>query len=95
MSKYTKEVQSILKSHIQGDPGKGFKGCPVKGLIIDVVEYPDYIALKVYQENLEEFSENDKVRIAEYLQSLRNTINPMVKCHIEGDDYVYRNGKAL
>ena len=74
MSKYTPEVQRIFKS----------MKSPYPGFIVDIVEYPDYLALRVYRDNVESFSEPRKVQLAEYLYSLRDTIRSEVNCHIEG-----------
>lgn len=57
---------------------------PYPGLIVDVVEYPDYLALRVYKSNIESFSESQKVALAEYLYRLRDSIRSETRCHIEG-----------
>ncbi|AXH49285.1 hypothetical protein HWB76_gp117 [Streptomyces phage Blueeyedbeauty] len=75
MSQYSPEVQRIFKTMKP----------PYNGFIVDMVEYPDYLALRVYKPNIEEFSEMQKVALAEYLFQLRDTIrSEEVKCHIEG-----------
>lgn len=74
MSKYTQEVQRIFK---------GFKP-PFPNFIVDIAEYPDYIALRVYKDNIESFSEPQKVVLAEYLYQVRDAIRSEVNCHIEG-----------
>jgi 23S rRNA G2069 N7-methylase RlmK/C1962 C5-methylase RlmI len=72
--KYTPEVQRIFK---------GFKP-PYPGFIVDIAEYPDYLALRVYKDNVESFSEPQKVALAEYLYQVRDAIRSEVNCHIEG-----------
>jgi hypothetical protein len=74
MTRYIPEAQRIFKS---------IKS-PVNGFIVDVVEYPDYLALRVYRDNVESFSEPQKLACAEYLYLLRDSLNTVVKCHIEG-----------
>ncbi|AVD99313.1 hypothetical protein SEA_BILLNYE_136 [Streptomyces phage BillNye] len=74
MSKYTPTVQKIFKS----------MKCPVQGFIVDIVEYPDYLALRVYKDNIESFSEPKKLAAAEYLYKLRDAIRSEVNCHIQG-----------
>lgn len=74
MSKYTPAVQKIFKTM---QP-------PYQGFIVDIVEYPDYLALRVYKDNIESFSEPQKVALAEYLYRLRDAIKSEVNCHIEG-----------
>ena len=74
MSNYTPEVQRIFKT----------MKSPYNGFIVDAVEYPDYLALRFYRPNVEEFSEGQKIALAEYLFQLRDAIRSEVKCHLEG-----------
>ncbi|QIN94110.1 hypothetical protein PP459_gp123 [Streptomyces phage Wakanda] len=74
MSKYSPAVQKIFKA----------MKAPYQGFIVDIVEYPDYLALRVYKDNIESFSEPQKVALAEYLYRLRDAIKSEVNCHIEG-----------
>jgi hypothetical protein len=74
MSKYTPEVKRIFKTI----------KTPYPGFIVDAVEYPDYLALRFYRPNVEEFSEGQKVALAEYLYKLRDAIRSEVNCHLEG-----------
>lgn len=74
MSKYTQSVKRIFH---------GFKS-PHPNFIVDVAEYPDYLALRVYKDNIESFSEPQKVALAEYLYQVRDAIRSEVNCHIEG-----------
>lgn len=74
MSNYTPEVQRIFKT----------MKAPYNGFIVDAVEYPDYLALRFYKPNVEEFSEGQKIALAEYLFQLRDAIRSEVNCHLEG-----------
>lgn len=74
MSKYNDNVKRIFKTLRP----------PYPNFIVDVAEYPDYLALRVYKDNVESFSENQKVSLAEYLYKLRDAIRSEVNCHIEG-----------
>jgi hypothetical protein len=74
MTKYTPSVQRIFKQ----------MNAPFPGFIVDIVEYPDYMALRTYKDNVESFSEAQKVALAEYLYKLRDAIRSEVKCHLEG-----------
>lgn len=74
MSKYSLAVQKVFKSMRP----------PYQGFVVDIVEYPDYLALRVYKDNIESFSESQKVALAEYLYNLRDAIRSEVNCHIEG-----------
>lgn len=75
--RYTEEVQRVFKT---------IKS-PYPGLVVDMVEFPkrNYLALRVYKDNLESFSDPQKVSIAEYLYQLRDAVRQCgVQCHIDG-----------
>lgn len=74
MSKYTTSVQRIFKG----------TRCPYPNFIVDIVEFEDYLALRVYKDNIESFSEPQKIALAEYLYKIRDAIRSEVNCHIEG-----------
>jgi hypothetical protein len=74
MTKYTPVVQKIFKTIRP----------PYPNFIVDIAEYSDYIALRVYKDNVESFSEPQKVALAEYLYKLRDALRSEVNCHIEG-----------
>lgn len=74
MSNYTPTVQRIFKTMKP----------PYNGFIVDAVEYSDHLALRVYKDNIESFSDNHKIALAEYLFRLRDAIRYEVNCHIEG-----------
>lgn len=74
MSKYTPSIQKIFKT----------MKAPYPGFVVDIVEFPDYLSLRVYKGNIESFSDNHKVALAEYLFKLRDAIRSEVNCHIEG-----------
>lgn len=77
MTYYTSQVQNIFKK----------TKCPYRGFFVDLVEHQDYIELRVYKGNIEEFSEPQKVAIAEYLYKLRDAIRLTgTKCHIQGSE---------
>lgn len=70
----------------------------VHGLIVDVVEYPqmNYLALRVYRPNIEDFSEPDKMRILESLYATRDAIRDTgTNCHIEGVENAPPNRNSL
>lgn len=75
MSLYTKDIQRIVKT----------TRCPFRGFVVDVVEHPEYLELRVYQENIETFNESQKVVLADYLYKIRDAIKLTgTKCHIQG-----------
>ena len=55
-----KVLQEIVKN------GKA----PYSKFIIDIVEYPGWWALRLYRDNIESYSENQKVALFEYVNGL-------------------------
>lgn len=77
MSSYSDEVKKVFKTIRP----------PYPGFVVDMVEYEESgeLALRVYRDNVESFSQPQKVACAEYLYQLRDAIRQCgVKCHIEG-----------
>lgn len=75
MTRYTEEVEKVFKT-IQP---------PVPGFIVDLIEYPGTISLRVYQPNVMRFKTEEKVQLATYLYELRDAIRMLgVNCEIEG-----------
>jgi hypothetical protein len=62
--------------------------CPVKNLKLDIRARPNYLALTVYESNIMEFNENQRMNIMEYLLLVRNLIISYgTPCEIEGMKY--------
>lgn len=74
MTKYTEEVERIFKTIESPHPN----------FIVDLVEYPGHIALRVYKPNIEKFNQAQKVSLATYLYELRDAIRTVTGCEIEG-----------
>lgn len=76
-SLYTDEARKIFHA---------FKS-PYPGFVVDLVEYQKrkYLALRVYRDNIESFSDSQKVMLAAHLYQVRDAIRDLgVQCHIEG-----------
>lgn len=62
--------------------------CPVKNLKLDIRARSNYLALTVYESNIMEFNENQRMNIMEYLLLVRNLIMSYgTPCEIEGMKY--------
>jgi predicted methyltransferase len=62
--------------------------CPVKNLRLDIRARPNYLALTVYESNIMEFNESQRMNIMEYLLLVRNLITSYgTPCEIEGMKY--------
>lgn len=64
MSLYTPDVQKVFKTMKP----------PLPGFIVDVIEYPQYLALRVYKDNVESYSEPQKVALSHYIYELEQAI---------------------
>jgi len=61
---------------------------PVKGLILDIRARPNYLALTVYESNIMEYSESQRMQLMEYLLMVRKLIQSYgTPCEIEGMKY--------
>lgn len=75
MNKYTEEVERVFKT-IQA---------PYPSFVVDLIEYPGHLGLRVYQPNIKKFNQAQKVQLATYLYELRDAIRTLgVGCEIEG-----------
>lgn len=61
---------------------------PVKNLKLDVRARPNYLALTVYEENVMEYNESQRMQLMEYLLQVRDLIMSYgTPCEIEGIKY--------
>ena len=61
---------------------------PVKNLLLDVRARPNYLALTVYESNIMEYSENQRMAVMDYLLLIRKLIQSYgTPCEIEGMKY--------
>jgi hypothetical protein len=67
MTKYTPQMKEAFRSI----------PTPVKGFVLDVVEYKAYLGLRLYTENVDRLKTSDKVSVAEYLYLVRDTFKDM------------------
>jgi predicted methyltransferase len=61
---------------------------PVKNLLLDIRARPNYLALTVYESNIMEYNENQRMAVMEYLLLIKNLIESYgTPCEIEGMKY--------
>ena len=61
---------------------------PVKNLILDIRARPNYLALTIYESNIMEFNESQRMQIMEYLLMVRQLIQSYgTPCELEGMKY--------
>ena len=69
--------------------------CPVKNLRMDIRARPNYLALTVYESNIMELNENQRMAVMEYLLLVRNLIVSYgTPCEIEGMKYTDEQARA-
>mgnify|MGYP006276678591 CR=1 FL=1 len=67
---------------------------PVKGLVMDIKALPNFLAVTVYEENILEYSDNQRAAIMEYLILVRDTIRSYnVPCELHGEVTIPRRNK--
>ena len=75
MVKFTKEMKIAA---LQIPP-------PYKGLVVDFVEFPDYIGLRIYENQIMSMDDAKQYSVMEYLHLVRQTIESFgVKCFFDG-----------
>ncbi|NBO23151.1 hypothetical protein EBU94_07440 [bacterium] len=58
---------------------------PVKGLIVDIMTRPNYLAVVVYESNIMEYNDSQREQIMNHLLMVRNVIQSYgTPCEIEG-----------
>jgi len=72
---YTKEMS--IKVH-------GVKK-PVSDLMMDVVQYPDFLALRLYEDNFIQYQGTQKEMVIDYVSKVKKLIESYgVRCELEG-----------
>jgi hypothetical protein len=75
MSKYNLQIKKALTAVKP----------PYKGIQYAVVEYPNMLTIRVYEDNIMEFSVDQRVNILEYLELLQHVVRSFgVDCELEG-----------
>lgn len=68
---------------------------PVKNLLMDVRARPNYLALTVYESNIMEYNESQRMQVMEYLLLVRELIMSFgTPCEIEGMKYTHEQLRA-
>lgn len=58
---------------------------PPYNIVVDIVETPYYLALRVYENEVMSLSSEKQLIVMEYLHKLRNIVtNFGIKCHFQG-----------
>jgi predicted methyltransferase len=77
-NKYTKDIAKKIR---EIKP-------PVRNLLLDIRDRPNYLALTVYESNIMEYNETDRMAIMNYLLLVRQLIQSFgIACELEGMKY--------
>ena len=58
---------------------------PFPGIVIDIAEYPDFLTIRMYEDNIMSFDVNQRVRITDYISLVKKVIESYgVRCEFEG-----------
>jgi hypothetical protein len=72
---YTKQMAAAIRQIKQ----------PVRGLSIDIVKYPEFLTIRMYEDNIMSYDINDRVKITDYVNMVRKIIESFgVRCEFEG-----------
>lgn len=58
---------------------------PVHGLLMDIVQYPDFLTIRLYEDNFIQFHGNKKEMVIDYVSKVKKVIESFgVRCELEG-----------
>ena len=58
---------------------------PFPGIVIDIAEYPEFLTIRMYEDNIMSFDINQRVTITDYITLVRKVIESYgVRCEFEG-----------
>lgn len=67
---------------------------PVKELTMDIVTHPEYLSLRVYEDEIMQYEINQRADIMQYLLLVRDVIQSFgVRCEIDGGKTAPRRRK--
>ena len=58
---------------------------PAPNLVMDIVKYPDFLALRLYEDNFGQYDGSMKLRVIEYVEMVKKIVESYgVRCELEG-----------
>ena len=74
----------VFYNKVMADAVRGIKR-PVTGLQMDIVKYPEFLCLRLYEDNFIQFTGNKKEMVIDYLGKVKKVIESYgVRCELEG-----------
>jgi hypothetical protein len=72
---YSKEMASKLRELKK----------PASNLVMDIVKYPEFLAIRLYEDNFGQYDGSMKLKVIEYVEMVKNIIESYgVRCELEG-----------
>ncbi len=63
---------------------KGLKK-PAHNLQMDIVKYPEFLAIRLYEDNFKQYDGSMKLRVIDYIEMVKKIIESFgVRCELEG-----------
>ncbi len=47
---------------------------PTPGLMMDIVKYPEFLAIRLYEDNFKQYDGSMKLRVIEYVEMVKNIL---------------------
>ncbi len=58
---------------------------PVKGFQMDIVKYPEFLAIRLYEDNFKQYDGSAKMKVIDYVEMVKKVIESFgVRCELEG-----------
>jgi hypothetical protein len=59
--------------------------CPARDLQMDIVKYPDFLAIRLYEDNFSQYDGSMRIKVIEYIEMVKNIIESYgVRVELEG-----------
>jgi hypothetical protein len=72
---YTKEMAKKVRELIS----------PARDLQMDIVKYPEFLAIRLYEDNFSQYDGSMKIRVIEYIELVKNVLESYgVRVELEG-----------
>jgi len=58
---------------------------PVHDLQLDIIKYPEFLAIRLYEDNFKQYDGSVKLRVIDYVEMVKKVIESFgVRCELEG-----------
>jgi hypothetical protein len=58
---------------------------PANDLQMDIIEYPEFLAIRLYEDNFSQYDGSLKMRVIDYVEMIKKIIESYgVRCELEG-----------